>query len=146
MSDPAKARFIRDNDRICLAVAQATLESLRETFPVPNGLPNVDAARRIGPGYVAAYRRALAQRRALVVPRADAAAFQRHWTSYAKALNDLLAVHERIGSETTSAQYKAWLTPVSEEFYALNRFERNYGFKTCGSEPGPNDDRRAGGS
>ena len=56
---------------------------------------------------------------------------------YAKALDDLLALRDHIGPDTSPAQYAAGLKLVSEEFYALNRFEKNYGFQICGSEPGP---------
>jgi hypothetical protein len=41
--------------------------------------------------------------------------------------------------------YARALKPVSAEFYALNRFEKGYGFKECGSEPGPNGERGATG-
>ena len=136
--DRAKEQFIQANDRICTEVARKTLPALRETFPVPNGLPDIAAARRTGPGFVAAYRDALMQRETLVAPEPDRAPLRRHWMEYAKALDDLAAVHGQIGDDTTPIQYRSWLDPVSKEFYALNRFEKNYGFKVCGSERGPN--------
>ena len=83
-ADPARQRFITDNDRICDSVARATLDALRETFSMPNGLPDVAAARRTGPQDVAEYRSALAQRERLTAPSADRARFQQHWVRYTK--------------------------------------------------------------
>jgi hypothetical protein len=137
-ADAERQRYIADNDRICAAVAAATLDALRATFPVPNGLPDAAAARRTGPACVAAYRHALTQRQRLAPPSGDKSRFQEHFARYAEALDDLTAVHDRIQASTTPTDYRAWLTPVSEEFYRLNDFEKTYGFKICGSEPGPN--------
>ncbi len=110
-----------------------------------NGLPNVEAAVGEGAGFVRAYRHALDGRKPLHPPAKDQARIARHYVAYEKALDDLDALNARTAPDASTAGYATALRPVSEEFYALNRFEKRYGFKKCGSEPGPNGERGATG-
>lgn len=144
-SNAERVSFIAESDRICRSTGLATQPALKAIFPVPNGLPDVSAARRLGPAYVTTYRDALRQRQTLTAPSSDAGRLEQHYTAYREALDDFAALVQSLGDQS-AADFAQRLDPISKEFYALNRFEKDYGFKQCGSEPDQTGDRNATGS